>query len=148
MSQPRPKYTTGVPVCDALLPAALRLVGAVHEVDPEEVDDALEDARKAANRPDWQHLLLLTLAALVPDGDTPATLLAWVQHDRPRYQPQPWTVRGEEHPAAKLTSIDVAEIRANFRRGTPGETERYMRKYGVGKSCIYKILSQETRRAG
>lgn len=140
--------STGSPAADALLPAALRLVGAVREGDAVEVQDALDDAQAAAARPDWARILLLTVAAMVPDGDQPSVLLAWCQQDRDPRVYHPGAVSGEEHPRAKLTTCDVAEIRRTFRRHTVGEADRFATRYGVTRGNIYRIVRGETRRAG
>jgi hypothetical protein len=49
--------------------------------------------------------------------------------------------RGERHPMAKLTPVDVSEIRAMG--GTMMQRE-IARKYGVSASCISSILRRKT----
>lgn len=55
---------------------------------------------------------------------------------------QPGQYAGEAHPRAKLAERDVLQIRA---RGTLGEPRRLIASdYGVGKSCITRIISRES----
>lgn len=68
---------TGHPVGDAVLPAALRLVGAVRTGDSAEITAALGQAYTDARNAYWQTALVLVLAGLVPDGARPSVLLAW-----------------------------------------------------------------------
>lgn len=70
--------TTGHELGDAVLPAALRLVGAVRGGHARDITAALAAARTATNdHPLWNTALLLVLAGLVPDGATAGELLAW-----------------------------------------------------------------------
>lgn len=145
----RPLLTTGHPDTDALIPAALRLVGAVRDGDPEAMADAETAAREASGRDDWQHLLVLTLAAMVPDGAPASKLLAWCQRDRSGdFRYRPYHVSGEEHPHAKLSDADVAAIRAAYDPRDRRCVRRLAEKYGVTRQNIYKILRYETRKAG
>lgn len=74
--------TTGHPLGDAILPSALRLVGAVRTGDSREITAAIAAARDAAeDHPLWVTALIVTLAGLVPDNATPSELLAWNQLD-------------------------------------------------------------------
>lgn len=69
---------TGHYLGDAVLPSALRLVGAVRVGDTTEILDAIADAQEAANNhPMWRTALILVLAGMVPDDATPSELLAW-----------------------------------------------------------------------
>ena len=71
--------TTGHPLGDALLPASLALVDAVHHGDLRAAHDAVADAHTAANRhPNWVFTWMCTLAALVPVDRPVSELLAWV----------------------------------------------------------------------
>jgi hypothetical protein len=55
--------------------------------------------------------------------------------------------RGEKNGCAKLTRIQVDEIRASYRRGyTPTNTIRLSEKYGVSKKAISRIIRNETWR--
>jgi hypothetical protein len=70
--------STGHFLGDAVLPSALRLVGAVRAGDSAEILDAIAAAREAANdHPMWRTALILVLAGLVPDDASPRQLLAW-----------------------------------------------------------------------
>lgn len=69
---------TGHELGDAVLPSALRLVGAVRAGDPREITAAIAAARQATGaHPFWATALILVLAGLVPDNATPSELLAW-----------------------------------------------------------------------
>jgi hypothetical protein len=69
---------TGHFLGDAVLPSALRLVGAVRAGDATEILDSIAAARDAANdHPMWRTALILVLAGMVPDNATPSELLAW-----------------------------------------------------------------------
>lgn len=68
---------TGHEVGDAVLPAALALVGAVRDGDHHRITEAIAEAQRAADHPYWTTALLLVLAGLVPDGARPSELLAW-----------------------------------------------------------------------
>lgn len=70
--------STGHPVGDAVLPAAMRLVGAVREGNPAGITEAIGDAYQAADRhPYWMTALVIVLAGLVPDANSASELLAW-----------------------------------------------------------------------
>ncbi|MGH3493908.1 MAG: hypothetical protein ACRDQ1_11820 [Sciscionella sp.] len=69
--------STGHPVGDAVLPAALRLVGAVRAGDPVEITAAIAAAYEAAGHAYWMTALVLVLAGMVPDDARPSQLLAW-----------------------------------------------------------------------
>jgi hypothetical protein len=69
--------TTGHPIGDAVLPAALRLVGAVRAGDPVEITEAIGAAYTAADHGYWMTALVLVLAGMVPDDARPSELLAW-----------------------------------------------------------------------
>lgn len=69
--------STGHPIGDAVLPAALRLVGAVRAGDPVEITAAIGAAYTAADSDYWMTALVLVLAGLVPDNARPSELLAW-----------------------------------------------------------------------
>ncbi|MGH3795983.1 MAG: hypothetical protein ACRDSP_13960 [Pseudonocardiaceae bacterium] len=68
---------TGHPIGDAVLPAALRLVGAVRAGDPVEITAAIGGAYEAADHAYWMTALVLVLAGMVPDDARPSQLLAW-----------------------------------------------------------------------
>lgn len=73
-----PSTLTGHPVGDAVLPAALRLVGAVREGNATEITAAIASARTATDdHPYWRTALILVLAGMVDDNATPSELLAW-----------------------------------------------------------------------
>lgn len=59
------------------MPAAVRLVCALREFNPDEVAAAFADAA-AASGPDHTRGLAVILAAMVPWDHAPADLLAWV----------------------------------------------------------------------
>lgn len=70
--------STGHPLGDAVLPAALRLVGAVRLGDSAAMHEAIGDAHQAANQhPYWMTALVLVLAGLVPEASSAGELLAW-----------------------------------------------------------------------
>lgn len=69
--------TTGHDVGDRVLPAALDLVGAVRQGDPAGITTAIARAQQDAGHPYWMTALLLVLAGMVPDGNSPGELLAW-----------------------------------------------------------------------
>lgn len=68
---------TGHPVGDAVLPAAIALVGAVRDGDHHRITQAIADAQRSADHPLWTTALLLVVAGMVPDGARPSELLAW-----------------------------------------------------------------------
>lgn len=72
-----PTTNTGHPIGDAVLPAALRLVAAVHDGDPAAITAAIGDAYMAADNDYWMTALVIVLAGLVPDDRRPSELLAW-----------------------------------------------------------------------
>jgi hypothetical protein len=70
--------STGHYLGDAVLPSALRLVGAIRVGDANEILDAIAAARDATNdHPLWRTALILVLAGMVPDDASPSQLLAW-----------------------------------------------------------------------
>lgn len=70
--------STGHFLGDAVLPSALRLVGAVRAGEPREILDAIAAAQEATNdHPLWRTALILVLAGMVPDDASPRQLLAW-----------------------------------------------------------------------
>jgi hypothetical protein len=78
--QPRPIPTTGSALGDALIPAALAFVDAVHRQDKPAALDAVADAQKAAQGdPYWVWAWSCTLAALVPVDARLSELLAWTE---------------------------------------------------------------------
>lgn len=78
MTDRKAPTSTGHPLGDAVLPSALRLVGAVRAGDSGEILDAIAAAREAAEgHPYWRTALIIVLAGLVPDDATPSELLAW-----------------------------------------------------------------------
>lgn len=86
--------STGHPLGDAVLPAALRLVGAVRTGDPKQITTAIGEAQTAAqNHPQWPTALMLVLAGMVPIGKRPAELLAWTD-PWADWSVQTWAERG------------------------------------------------------
>ena len=72
--------TTGHPLGDAMLPAALAFVDAVHVGDYGAALDATAQARAATgDDPHWPWVWSLTLAALVPQDARLSELLAWTR---------------------------------------------------------------------
>jgi hypothetical protein len=71
-----PPSLTGDPITDAVLPAAVRLIWAVRESNPDAVAEAIADAVEAAGE-HGQHALIVVLAAMVPDDLSPTQLLEW-----------------------------------------------------------------------
>lgn len=70
--------STGHEIGDAVLPAALRLVGAVRTGDHHQITTAIAEAFEESGRhPYWMTALVLVLAGLVPDDRRPSELLAW-----------------------------------------------------------------------
>ncbi|WP_435583358.1 hypothetical protein [Amycolatopsis thermoflava] len=70
---------TGDPITDALVPIAQRFVGAVREHDIDLMDELLAEViLVTGGRCDPALALAVVCAALVPDGYSPATLLAWL----------------------------------------------------------------------
>lgn len=70
--------STGHPLGDALLPSALRLVGAVRNGNSGDILDAIAAAREAADdHPYWRTALIVVLAGMVNDDATPSELLSW-----------------------------------------------------------------------
>ncbi len=70
--------TTGHPIGDLVLPAALQLVGAVRDGDQRQIHDAIAAAyTDSGHHPLWQTALTVVLAGLVPDGSSAKELLAW-----------------------------------------------------------------------
>lgn len=70
--------TTGHPIGDAVLPAAVQLVGAVRSGDPVEITEAIDWAYQLAGQhPHWTTALMLVLAGMVPDDKRVSQLLAW-----------------------------------------------------------------------
>ena len=70
--------STGHFLGDAVLPSALRLVGAVRAGDVNEILNSIAAAREATNdHPMWRTALILVLAGLVPDDAAPSELLSW-----------------------------------------------------------------------
>ena len=69
---------TGHPLGDAVLPAAVRLVGAVRLGYQSEITDAIAEAYRATNyHPLWMTALVLVLAGMVPEESSAGDLLAW-----------------------------------------------------------------------
>ncbi|MGH3985929.1 MAG: hypothetical protein ACRDTZ_01245 [Pseudonocardiaceae bacterium] len=69
---------TGHTLGDAVLPSALRLVGAVRTGDSEEILDAIAAARDATgDHPFWRTALIIVLAGMVDEDATPSELLSW-----------------------------------------------------------------------
>ena len=52
-------------------------------------------------------------------------------------------VRGEHHPQAKLTDVQVAEIRARYRRGL---AEALGAEFGVSAVQVLRIVRKERRK--
>ena len=76
----RPIPSTGSTLGDALIPAALAFVDAVHRRDKPAALDALADAHQIAHRdPYWVWAWTCTLAALVPTDARLSELLAWTE---------------------------------------------------------------------
>lgn len=74
----RPIPTTGHPLSDAMVPAALAFVDAVHCQDWDAATTATAQAERAADGyPLWPWVWSLTLAALVPQDARLSELLAW-----------------------------------------------------------------------
>ena len=74
--------STGHPLGDAVLPSALRLVGAVRTGDPGEILDSIAAAREATNdHPYWRTALIIVLAGLVDDESPPSEMLSWTTQD-------------------------------------------------------------------
>jgi hypothetical protein len=70
--------STGHQLGDAVLPSALRLVGAVRTGDAGEILDAIAAAREAADdHPCWRTALIVVLAGMVDYDATPSELLSW-----------------------------------------------------------------------
>ncbi len=70
--------STGHPLGDQVLPAALQLVGAVRTGQASAITEAIGAAYEAAGRHAyWSTALLIVLAGLVPDHARPSELLAW-----------------------------------------------------------------------
>lgn len=80
---PRKPYvrpSTGHPLSDAMVPAALAFVDAVHTGDHGAALDATAQARAAVgDNPYWPWVWSLTLAALVPQDARLSELLAWTR---------------------------------------------------------------------
>lgn len=49
-------------------------------------------------------------------------------------------LEGEKNPSAKLTAVQVVEIRATYRRG---QAEVFAARYGVHRRTIQKVMSRE-----
>lgn len=84
-AQPAPPLT-GHTLCDALLPASQALVGAVRRQDLRAAHEAVAEAHRVGRDTgdrQWIFHWLITMAALVPDDQTPRELLAWVDQPRP-----------------------------------------------------------------
>ncbi|WP_181778947.1 hypothetical protein [Pseudonocardia pini] len=81
MSRPaRPIPSTGHPKSDALVPAALAFVYAVHDGKPGQALDAYAEAERLSDGdPYWVWTWCLTLAALVPVDARLSELLAWTE---------------------------------------------------------------------
>ena len=76
-----PAPITGDPELDRLVPAAVRLIGAVRQYDPEDVAAAFDDAAAtlAGTGRTPAAAVAVILAAMVPWDATPTDLLAWVR---------------------------------------------------------------------
>lgn len=67
---------TGDPLTDAVIPAAVRLIWAVRELNHDAVAEAITDATDTGEH--GLQALLVVLAAMVPDDQAPTALLAWM----------------------------------------------------------------------
>jgi hypothetical protein len=61
-------------------------------------------------------------------------------HSSPEIMP-----RGEKHRQAKLSDVQVLEIRAAYRSGTPGMKAALARRYGISKTHVARILDGRSR---
>ena len=62
---------------DAMIPVALRIVGAVRDDRPDEFLDAFKTAETMCGV-GWQTALFIALAGLVPDDRSAAELTSWL----------------------------------------------------------------------
>lgn len=72
----RAKTFTGSADMDAMVPLAQRAVSAIHNRDDTAIHQCITDA---ARHTDGLHNLICTLAAMVPDDETPRQMLAWMR---------------------------------------------------------------------
>ncbi|MFC0314504.1 hypothetical protein ACFQNE_01965 [Gordonia phosphorivorans] len=68
------------PECDAMVPVAQQIVGAVRDGDAGPMLDLLAQAAQVGGV-QWRFVLIVTLAAMVPDDLPPRRLLAWMDRD-------------------------------------------------------------------
>lgn len=133
-----PVLATGNAATDLMLPAAVRLVCAVHDKDHAEMAAAFD----AADEVGTPRQLALALAALVrgPDAITLGQLLDWHRDtdDGPRN-------RGQAHPKSRLTTVQVAAMRATFRPHVPGDLARVSRQFNVSRQTAHSIVTYRTR---
>ncbi|MCP2196337.1 hypothetical protein, partial [Williamsia deligens] len=61
-----PQNPFGHQVVDAMVPLALRIVGAVRDDDPAELLDAIATAHTIGDGTAWMTALLIAIAGLVP----------------------------------------------------------------------------------
>lgn len=77
-----PRSLTGDPTSDALVPIAMRLVGAVRRQDPTAVDEAFADAITATGgQCDPGQALAVVCAAMVAEDARASTSLMWLAVD-------------------------------------------------------------------
>jgi len=69
---------------DALIPTATALVWSVKMLDTDDVDRLLDEVASKAGTPGLRTLAIV-LAAMVPDDESPADMLAWLS-DADGYQ--------------------------------------------------------------
>ncbi len=69
------------PPCDAVLPDALGIVGAVRDGDPARFLDQLDSARRHGGQA-WQSALVMVLASLIPQDKTVGELAAWMHTEQ------------------------------------------------------------------
>ncbi len=123
----------------AQLPLALELVGAVRDGGPDAVADALARTNDLA-------ALVVMLAALVPDDQTPSELLAWWNPDAGERRKR----RAEQRRLRRMRQRDEPVVRATQPCGTHAAYVRHWKRSETpDEDCVAaeRLYQRERKRS-